>query len=676
MTSMTGEQDLYFYALDIGGGNNAYLGYRTVNIKQGKSPIGSLDTVASKHPGTFWAGGWALDEDDSAPIDIHVYIGGEAGDPNAQGYAISADQERTDVGEIYPDMGKMHGFCQEFSTTKTGEQEVYVYAIDAASNQPDVLLGHKTVVIEKSVEEEHIHTYEKTIKKQATCTEQGECLYTCACGDSYCGVIEKLPHTEVEDSAQAATCVKDGLTQGSHCSVCGIILTTQETIEKTGHKNVVIKYKKDASCMYVGYTGDSYCVDCGVCIKEGEIIRPLEHTIGEEVVNLKEATEAEAGVKVFVCTECGTTALKIIPAIGAEQLKDSQDHSHTYVEEVLKAPTYNSPGTMLYVCRCSDYYETVIPMVEDPESESTETKSSETDTENSSQKEETVVSSQSESTEENETGTEQPGTEKPETEQPGTENNDSEGMESEMPDYEDVDRSLLEETITNALELRVDEYTPESYTEFKTALNQAIAVYGDTDATQIEINQAYFLLKEAIAGLQKKSTETGGVKKGDKITYKGNSYTVLSVGKKTTVQFSKASSTAKTIAVPAVIPYQGTSYKVTEISANACKNRKNITKVVIGDHVTSIGAQAFLGCVNLKNITVGTNVKTIGKEAFKKCGKLKTITIQSTKLNKVGANALKGIHKNAVIKVPKKKLTYYKKLLSGKGQGKKVIIKK
>lgn len=42
----------------------------------------------------------------------------------------------------------------------------------------------------------------------------------------------------------------------------------------------------------------------------------------------------------------------------------------------------------------------------------------------------------------------------------------------------------------------------------------------------------------------------------------------------------------------------------------------------------------------------------------------------------VGKNALKGIKLTAKIKVPAKKLTAYKKLLKGKGQGKKVKITK
>lgn len=45
-----------------------------------------------------------------------------------------------------------------------------------------------------------------------------------------------LGHTEVKDAAVAATCEKDGLTEGSHCSVCNKVLTEQKKVSATGHK--------------------------------------------------------------------------------------------------------------------------------------------------------------------------------------------------------------------------------------------------------------------------------------------------------------------------------------------------------------------------------------------------------------------------------------------------------
>lgn len=55
-------------------------------------------------------------------------------------------------------------------------------------------------------------------------------------------------HTKVIDTpAVAATCLKDGCTEGSHCSECGEVLSKSEVIPATGHKLV---YKVCSVCGY------------------------------------------------------------------------------------------------------------------------------------------------------------------------------------------------------------------------------------------------------------------------------------------------------------------------------------------------------------------------------------------------------------------------------------------
>ena len=111
--------------------------------------------------------------------------------------------------------------------------------------------------------------------------------------------------------------------------------------------------------------------------------------------------------------------------------------------------------------------------------------------------------------------------------------------------------------------------------------------------------------------------------------------------------------TEKKFTIPGTVKIDGVTFKVTEISKNAFKNNKKLTQVIIGKHVTKIGANAFNGAK-----------------------KLKKITIKSTQLKKVGKKAFKGIDKKCKIKVPKKKLTSYKRLLKGKGQKASVKITK
>ena len=111
----------------------------------------------------------------------------------------------------------------------------------------------------------------------------------------------------------------------------------------------------------------------------------------------------------------------------------------------------------------------------------------------------------------------------------------------------------------------------------------------------------------------------------------------------------------KKVSIPATITVKGVKYKVTAVSKNAFKNNKKV-----------------------KQVTIDKNVKNIGKNAFYGCKNLKKVIIKTTKLTKktVGKNAFKGIHKKATIKVPKKKLNAYKKLLKNAGISKSVKVVK
>ena len=137
---------------------------------------------------------------------------------------------------------------------------------------------------------------------------------------------------------------------------------------------------------------------------------------------------------------------------------------------------------------------------------------------------------------------------------------------------------------------------------------------------------------------------------------KGATYKVTGAKvKNPTVTYVKPKKNVKKVSIPATITVKGVKYKVTAVSKDAFKNNKKVTQVTIDKNVNNIGKNAFYGCKNLKKVIIKT-----------------------TKLTKktVGKNAFKGIHKKATIKVPKKKLNAYKKLLKNSGMKKSVKVVK
>lgn len=152
--------------------------------------------------------------------------------------------------------------------------------------------------------------------------------------------------------------------------------------------------------------------------------------------------------------------------------------------------------------------------------------------------------------------------------------------------------------------------------------------------------------------------------------------------------------------IPDAIKVGGVSYKVTAVGKNAFQNQKQLKKVTLGRYVQTIGAGAFAGCGKLQAITIGKDITEIGNKAFYKCGKLKAvtipakvkkigksafhgckslknITIKSKKLTgkNVGSKAFQGIYSKASVKVPKSKLSAYRKILKSRGAGAKVKVK-
>ncbi len=88
---------------------------------------------------------------------------------------------------------------------------------------------------------EHIWDKGKTIK-EVTCIENGVMIYTCeACGETKTDDIPPKGHTIIIDEAVEPTETATGLSEESHCSVCGAVMEKQKVLAKLEVKEGWIK---------------------------------------------------------------------------------------------------------------------------------------------------------------------------------------------------------------------------------------------------------------------------------------------------------------------------------------------------------------------------------------------------------------------------------------------------
>ncbi|MDE6635471.1 MAG: DUF4982 domain-containing protein, partial [Lachnospiraceae bacterium] len=121
-------------------------------------------------------------------------------------------------------------------------------------------------------------------------------------------------------------------------------------------------------------------------------------------------------------------------------------------------------------------------------------------------------------------------------------------------------------------------------------------------------------------------------------------YKILSADKKTVSTVAAVKKNIKKAVIPATVKYKGITYKV-----------------------ASVGKKTFDGCKKLSAVTIGKNVTTIEKSAFYNCKKLQSINIKSGKLKKVAKKAFVKINGKIKINASKKKLDRYKKMFKKAG---------
>ena len=201
-----------------------------------------------------------------------------------------------------------------------------------------VVDGVKYVI---EVEEDHVHSWEKTSETAPTCTADGTTTYTCSvCGDTYTETTPATGHS-YNSVVTAPTCTDEGYTTHT-CSTCGDTYT-DSTVPALGHDYV--ETISSATCTTNGVATYT-CSRCGDTYTEA--IPATGHKYTATVV---EPTCTEDGTTTYTCSVCGDTYTETTPATG---------HSYT---SVVTEPTCTEDGYTTYTCEnCGDSYTSdVVP---------------------------------------------------------------------------------------------------------------------------------------------------------------------------------------------------------------------------------------------------------------------------------------------------------------------------
>lgn len=192
-----------------------------------------------------------------------------------------------------------------------------------------------------NVPTQHAHSFGNwTTVKTPTCTEDGLKERSCACGETETESISATGHNVVTDVGVEPTCTEAGKTEGSHCSVCGEILTPQSDIPANGHYPET-DAAVEPTCTEAGKSEGSHCFVCGEILTPQSDIPAKGHTPVTDVAVEPTCTETgkTEGSHCSVCGEILTPQLDI-PAKG---------HSFEAWTNV-KTPTCTEEGKNERIC--------------------------------------------------------------------------------------------------------------------------------------------------------------------------------------------------------------------------------------------------------------------------------------------------------------------------------------
>lgn len=157
----------------------------------------------------------------------------------------------------------------------------------------------------------HVHEYGEWIEtKESTCTEAGEKVRYCSCGDTQVRTLSIQEHTySAWEVTKEATCTEKG-EEIRHC-VYGHSQTREVPVKAHAYGEWIVS--KEATC---GQSGEKYAI-CSSCNdKKIKVIDKslIPHSYTETVT--KKPTCTERGEKILTCSVCADEKVEPIYALG------------------------------------------------------------------------------------------------------------------------------------------------------------------------------------------------------------------------------------------------------------------------------------------------------------------------------------------------------------------------
>jgi len=182
------------------------------------------------------------------------------------------------------------------------------------------------------------------LKDEATCEKQAVYYYSCSCGDKGTATFTSgelanhIPDTPKQENRVEATCSKEGsYDEVVYCSVCGYEISREvKAIEMTEHTVVVDPYVF-SSCTTTGLTEGSHCSVCGTVLIKQEII-PIAHKYTVSAYYSKNClSEAKAEYTCSVCGDSYTAFVEPITATIQKTNSEKTDGHYTSVQYTVTA---------------------------------------------------------------------------------------------------------------------------------------------------------------------------------------------------------------------------------------------------------------------------------------------------------------------------------------------------